>query len=409
MSFEKLKLHSHELIQYMRDNEYSESYIQLLQSEINWIQKNSDSFDSYESACLYREKGTASYDMKRRYRLFYGIMKRFDVDGVLPDYRRKEPLFKRGAYHKLCAVFQKIIDYYCEDAGLRNLKLQTINGNASGGSIFLLAMQEKGHFSLDEISEDDAMSFFTDSSGMVVLSDSYRKEVSAVLSADLGEYTQAARQVHTYLPRTRNRRKNIAYLQPEETACIHNTIEDNSAGKLSLRDRAVASLLYYNGLRGCDIVGLTFSDIDWENDEIRIIQEKTDVPLSLPLVPVVGNAIYDYITTERPNSDDPHIFLGARRPYDPLTAKGMWNVAIKIYRAAGVRQEEDSRKGTHLFRYNAANTFVGSGVSRPVASSVLGHEDPNSLDYYTFADITHLRECALSIEAFPVRKGVYGA
>ena len=35
-----------------------------------------------------------------------------------------------------------------------------------------------------------------------------------------------------------------------------------------------------------------------ENDLILINQEKTDVPLKLPLRPVVGNAIYDYICQE---------------------------------------------------------------------------------------------------------------
>ena len=56
---------------------------------------------------------------------------------------------------------------------------------------------------------------------------------------------------------------------------------------------------------------------------------------------------------------------------------------------------------------NAATTFISNGIPRPVASAALGHEDPSSLDYYTFADIKHLRDCALSIGKFPVRKGVF--
>ena len=64
-------------------------------------------------------------------------------------------------------------------------------------------------------------------------------------------------------------------------------------------------------------------------------------------------------------------------------------------------------KSLDLVRYNAATTFISNGIPRPVASAVLGHENPSSLDYYTFADLTHLRECALSIEDFPVREGVF--
>lgn len=59
--------------------------------------------------------------------------------------------------------------------------------------------------------------------------------------------------------------------------------------------------------------------IDWEADEIRIVQNKTDVPLILPLTAVIGNAIYDYIRSERPESSDSHIFLGVNRPHDPIS------------------------------------------------------------------------------------------
>lgn len=148
-------------------------------------------------------------------------------------------------------------------------------------------------------------------------------------------------------------------------------------------------------------------DIDWDKDEIHLIQNKTDVPLVLPLTAVIGNAVYDYIAEERAESSSPQIFLGANRPHDPLSAAAMWHIASKIYEAAGIRLSDGDRRGTHLFRYNAATAFVGNGIPRPVASAVLGHNDPSSLDHYTFADIPHLRECALGIEKFPVREEVF--
>jgi integrase len=407
MIFDNLVLRSDELMQYMQRHGYAKCYYRQLKTEINWLKKNGDAVDSYESACRIREGQTSSPDMKRRYRLEYGILKRFDLYGIYPDYRKKESLFHYGAYHQLCPEFQTIIRLYRLAGERHGLKTKTIKGNASGGSNFLLAMQAKGSFSLNEISEEDTMAFFTDSTGTIALSDQYRKEVAAVLKSDLDNYTSEARRILTYLPRTRNKRKNIAYLQPEETANIRDALVDDESGKLSLRNRAIGTLLYYTGLRACDIANLTFSDIDWNNDEIRLIQAKTDAPLTLPLRPIVGNAIYDYIIMERPKNADPHVFLGARRPYDPMTAGAMWDASSHIYEMAGIRQEKGERRGTHLFRYNAATTFVSNVIPRPVASSVLGHDDPSSLDYYTFADITHLRECALSIKDFPVRAGVF--
>ena len=111
--------------------------------------------------------------------------------------------------------------------------------------------------------------------------------------------------------------------------------------------------------------------------------------------------------SERPDSNEEYVFLGENRPYDPITAGAVFLIASKIYDAASIRLEKGERRGSHLFRYNAATALISKGIPRPVVSATLGHDDPASLDYYTFADITHLRECALSIAIFPVREGVF--
>ena len=43
-------------------------------------------------------------------------------------------------------------------------------------------------------------------------------------------------------------------------------------------------LAYTTGLRGCDIVNLKFDSIDWDACELRLVQEKTNIPVSLSLI-----------------------------------------------------------------------------------------------------------------------------
>lgn len=119
MSFENLLLNYSKLIKHMEDDGYSKNYILLLKTEINWLQKNGGLADSYEAACAIREKETNSPEMRRRYRLEYGILKRFDVDGIYPDYRLKKTLVKYGAYYLLCPEYKKVIDLYKEADSLR--------------------------------------------------------------------------------------------------------------------------------------------------------------------------------------------------------------------------------------------------------------------------------------------------
>jgi len=110
---------------------------------------------------------------------------------------------------------------------------------------------------------------------------------------------------------------------------------------------------------------------------------------------------------ERPENSDPHLFLGELYPYGPIEAGAVWHISAKIYRTAALRQNKGDRRGAHLFRYNVATSFLGNGIPRPVISQTLGHMDPQSLDPYLHADLSHLKECALSIAAFPVCEEVF--
>ena len=74
---------------------------------------------------------------------------------------------------------------------------------------------------------------------------------------------------------------------------------------------------------------------------------------------------------------------------------------------AGIRQNPGDRKGMHLFRHYLATSLLGHGVEQPIISSTLGHQSPCSLAPYLNADFVHLKECALNIDRFPVRKEVF--
>ena len=124
--------------------------------------------------------------------------------------------------------------------------------------------------------------------------------------------------------------------------------------------------------------------------------------MTLPMPAEVGNAIYDYVTMERPLSEEAYIFLCRAKPCGPLSRGSVWEAVSKVYRIADVRQGEGERQGTHLFRHHVASALAGNGIARPVISETLGHTAPKSLDFYFSADIQHLREYAHSaLNRFP--------
>ena len=61
--------------------------------------------------------------------------------------------------------FKEVNDIYCVTDKARGLKEHAIYGNASGGSCFLLKIQNLGHTSLSTITDEDTLPFFVGDDG----------------------------------------------------------------------------------------------------------------------------------------------------------------------------------------------------------------------------------------------------
>ena len=408
MNVQNLRDNYPKLISYMETNGYSKIYVDRLKREIEKILLTADSkeWSCYTDVYLEYTKISQSPDYLRNKRTIIGAIEQFDVHSRYPDGRRRNELFKRGAYPLLSPEFKSIIDYYCEAEKKRGKKVTTIYTESHNASTFFLSLQQKGMDSLVKITEEAVLSIFMSPNETLLRSCSYKKNITAVLKACIPYHPEACHRILAFLPALRETRKNIQYLTPEEIQKVKEALADGE-NPLTLCDKAIGMLVLYTGLRGCDIAGMTLDSIDWSRDIIHIRQQKTEFHLEIPLTAVVGNAIYDYLTSERPHTENRYLFLSQNKPYDRLKNRSIGNVAVRIMKAAGIRQSKGDRKGFHIFRHHLATALLGNGVPQPVISRTLGHTSPDSLEAYLSADFPHLKECSISIERFTVPEEVF--
>lgn len=153
------------------------------------------------------------------------------------------------------------------------------------------------------------------------------------------------------------------------------------------------------GLRIGDITNLKFNDIDWDKNELSIIQRKTKEPLNLPLPNDVGWAIIDYLKNGRPITDCENIFVVHNAPYKgkPFisTLGHNFNKALK---RAGIPREEGKRTGWHSLRHSLATNLLQNNVEVTTISDILGHSDPQVAKHYLRVETDGLRKCALEVE-----------
>lgn len=163
------------------------------------------------------------------------------------------------------------------------------------------------------------------------------------------------------------------------------------------RNTAILLLARKLGLRSCDICNLKFSQIDWENDTIRLNQQKTGEPIVLPLLSDVGNAIFEYICDERPKRNDnyPYIFLRAQAPFTKLTR--LYEISNRFIEKSGIERKNGNQKGMHLYRRTLINRLLLDGVPHQVITDTLGHTSKESDKPYIPMEEAMLRKCALEL------------
>ena len=172
---------------------------------------------------------------------------------------------------------------------------------------------------------------------------------------------------------------------------------------LAKRDTAIMMLSLDMGLRGIDIINLLLSDIDWRKNELRIVQDKTDTALVLPLMPEAGNAVADYILNYRPKSDDPHVFLRTRRPYTSLRSGGA-NIIRRYQKACGFEHHAGDGKTFHALRRTAGTNLIRSGAPLTTVSQILGHTNLDSTKRYLSFHDEMLSECCMDMSGLLTQK-----
>ena len=408
MEFNYLQQHQNEILEFMRSHDYVETYVQRYRTTINQIINNAgnNNWQSYEDVYRWYSEKPYRPSYLREIRVILGKLELFHLHGLLPDGKKSLSSLRKvkPAYAKLNEEYTLLYGTF-ESRISQGRKEATVTSYRTKITSFLLDLQNLGCDRLSAVTENAVLS--------CILNGEKRKRNATVCSklAYFFRYlsesgNSEARRILHYIPLMRFARKNIDYLTDEEILSIREALVNANNGLL-LKDRAIGRLLLHTGMRGIDIARLQLSSIDWEMDQISIIQSKTGQPLQLPLLPVVGNAIYDYCLNERPVSESPYIFLRDNAPHPELTTDGIAHSVKKIMAAAGIRQEKGRRQGTHIFRHHLAVTMLASGIPQPVITETMGHIAPESLSSYLYADIKHLRECALSVEAFPMSKEVF--
>lgn len=193
---------------------------------------------------------------------------------------------------------------------------------------------------------------------------------------------------------TQTSRLPVTFTADEAKRILENIDTHNPTG---IRNYAITLLVTKLGLRVSDAISLRFDSIDWQAKTISIQQQKTSVPLTLPLPEDVGWAIIEYLKHGRPETNCECVFVRHNAPFDKL-ASNVQKDMQRLVQKAGIHVPPEKRLGMHSFRHSIASIMLSQGATVAEIAQILGQLDPQVTEDYISLTPSLLRECALEVD-----------
>lgn len=146
----------------------------------------------------------------------------------------------------------------------------------------------------------------------------------------------------------------------------------------SKRDIAIVQLLRHSGLRVGELCSLELEDVVMSDRKGKVIvrsgkgRRYREVPLNLD----ARRALQEYLSDERPEVDDPHIFIGQRK--NGLTEVAIQDIMRKYVKLAGLESVTP-----HVLRHTFAKSLIDKGVDLVTVKHLMGHKRLDSTARYT--------------------------
>ena len=156
---------------------------------------------------------------------------------------------------------------------------------------------------------------------------------------------------------------------------------DPAGDPLEVRNRTILEVLYASGLRASELVALTVSEIDFDNELIRVTGKGSKtrlVPVGKPALRMLRR----YLATARDtlcgdNSRTALVFLSNNGR--KLDRERIWQLVKEAARRAGI----DRSIHPHTLRHSFASHLLANGADLRVIQDMLGHANIATTEVYT--------------------------
>ncbi len=158
------------------------------------------------------------------------------------------------------------------------------------------------------------------------------------------------------------------------------------------RDRTICECLYGSGLRVSELVSLNISELDLENEDMRIMGKGNKERIAI-FGPTTKGFLHTYIHTIRPiwtKTDTEPLFINQRGTR--LSVRSVQRIIKEQART----QNLSTPITPHTFRHSFATALFNGGADLRAIQELLGHSSLSSTQIYTHLSTKKLQDIYLS-------------
>ncbi len=170
--------------------------------------------------------------------------------------------------------------------------------------------------------------------------------------------------------------------KPLPKALSKEEVERLIDAAVDVRERAIVEFLYATGVRVGELVSLNWSDIDWENEVVRVIGKGGKERI----VPIGSKALEALRAYGAQSGMSGHLFKNKRG--ERLTSRSVERLIKKISLKAGL----GGKVTPHTLRHSFATHMLEGGADLRVVQELLGHSNLATTQVYTRITLSRMRE-----------------
>ena len=187
-----------------------------------------------------------------------------------------------------------------------------------------------------------------------------------------------------YMPKVKKSLPNVLSID-DVTRLLDVKLDDD----FSYRNKAMIELMYATGLRVSELVELKLSDLDFNDDIIRIIG-KGNKERIIPIGDFAKDYLLKYINNHRGNMlkgiNTDYVFLNNHGK--KMTRQGFFKIIKKLANESGISAEISP----HTLRHSFASHLLKYGADLRTIQELLGHSDISTTQIYTHVANEELRK-----------------